>query len=72
MDYRRPIDRQLFGELVSALAGVANSGFETTLLSLAFSCAFFGAFRVGELVAASRRSRDTGLLFTDVVFRALV
>lgn len=54
---------------MAVLACVAETGFEAALLSLAFSCAFFGAFRVGELVAASRRSRDTGLLFLDMVFR---
>lgn len=69
VDSRRPIDLSLLREIVVALASVASTGFEATLLSLAFSCAFFGAFRVGELVAASRRSRDTGLLFMDVAVR---
>lgn len=68
-DSRRPIDQHLLGELVSALPGIALTGFEAILFQLAFSCAFFGAFRVGELVAASKRSRDTGLLYVDVVFR---
>lgn len=69
MDTRRPIDLQLLGSLLAVLPSVAESGFEELLLGLAFACAFFGAFRVGELVAASRRSRDTGLLFSDVLLR---
>lgn len=68
VDSRRPIDRQLLGDLLSILPGVAETGFKATLLSLAFSCAFFGAFRVGELVAAGKRSLDTGLRFADVLF----
>lgn len=69
VDSSRPIDLQLLGELLRILPGVAALGFEATLLSLAFSCTFFGAFRVGELVAAGKRSRDTGLLFADVLLR---
>lgn len=65
-DTRKPIDRHLLRKLLAVLPGVADSGFEATLFGLAFSCAFFGAFRVGELVAASGRSEDTGLLFSDV------
>lgn len=69
VDSRRPIDLPLLGKLVAVLANVAETGFEATLFGLAFSCAFFGAFRVGELVADSRRSMDTGLLFSNMVFR---
>lgn len=69
-DSRRPIDRGLLRELMRVLPAVAVSGFEATLFSLAFSSAFFGAFRVGELVAANKRSPDTGLLFAQVELRS--
>lgn len=46
VDSRRLIDVRLLGELVSALAGVAATGFEVILLGLAFSCAFFGLFEL--------------------------
>lgn len=59
----------MLSELVRVLPGVADSGFEVALFGLAFACAFFGAFRVDESVAASGRSVDTGLLFKDVVMR---
>lgn len=69
VDSRKPIDQGMLRELVRVLPEVADSGFEVALFGLAFACAFFGAFRVGELVAACGRSVDTGLLFKDVVMR---
>lgn len=68
-DVRRPIDRRLLRDMLGVLPVVAESSFEALLFGLAFSAAFFGAFRVGELVAASKRSVNTGLMWADVSVR---
>lgn len=46
--------------------GLGNSGYEVALFHLAFTLAFFGAFRISELVSPSR-CRQGGLMFGDVV-----
>lgn len=65
-DSRKPVSFSLLGSLIAASRTVCSSPFESALLSAAFGLAFFGAFRVGELVPPSRFSLG-GLLVEDVV-----
>lgn len=69
-DTRRPIDKTILRKLIDVLPRVAVLGFEATLFALDFSWAFFGAFRVGERVAVSKKSLTNGILFGDVDIRA--
>ncbi|XP_075128011.1 uncharacterized protein LOC142201079 [Leptodactylus fuscus] len=64
-DTRRPVSFQLLCQLGVSLDGVCSSGLEITLFRAAFSLAFFGALRIGELVSSSK-NKPGGLLFEDV------
>ncbi|XP_063786020.1 integrase/recombinase xerD homolog [Pseudophryne corroboree] len=68
-DDRRPIDIGLLKDLVTAVSGIALGDYEINLFSLAFVLAFFGALRIGELVAKSKRSAETGVMAGDVVIK---
>ncbi|KAM3940554.1 uncharacterized protein RB166_000511 [Leptodactylus fuscus] len=63
-DTRRPLSFQILGDLLGVLGRVCNSDYEVRLFGLAFSLAFFGAFRISELVSPSR-GRPGGLGFSD-------
>ncbi|KAM8952906.1 uncharacterized protein RCH25_043644 [Pelodytes ibericus] len=65
-DQRRPVTGALLLGIVHVLPSVCVSTFEAALFRLAFSLAFFGALRVGELVSPSKR-RAGGVLFEDVI-----
>ncbi|XP_069812969.1 uncharacterized protein [Dendropsophus ebraccatus] len=65
-DARRAISFILLQQLLGSLSGLCSSPYEIRLFHAAFSLAFFGALRVGELVAASR-SAPPGLRIADVV-----
>lgn len=65
-DSRKPVSFVLLGSLIEASREVCSSPYEAALLSAAFALAFFGAFRVGELVPPSRFSPG-GLRVDDVV-----
>lgn len=64
---RRPISLSLLARLVQVLPSVCFSSFECLLFRSAFLLAFFGAFRLMELVAVNRTS-PTGLLFSEACF----
>lgn len=66
MEARRPISFSLLETLVSVASQVCSSPGEAQLLALAFSLAFFGALRIGELVSQAK-GRPGGLLWDDVV-----
>ncbi|KAM3936755.1 uncharacterized protein RB166_000250 [Leptodactylus fuscus] len=63
-DRRRPLSFEVVRDLVGILGRVCMSDYEVALFSLAFSLAFFGAFRISELVSRSRACPG-GLLFED-------
>ncbi|XP_077175219.1 integrase/recombinase xerD homolog [Paroedura picta] len=66
-DPRRPITRAILRQLLGHLPAVARSDFELVLFRAAFTAAFHGALRGGELVARSRSARfSAGLMFSDV------
>lgn len=53
-DSRCPISFSVLSAVVGQLVGVCTSKHEVTLLAI-FVLAFFGAFRVGELVSQNKR-----------------
>lgn len=64
-DVRRPFTFGLLNDLVSACRQVCLSSFKVQLFRTAFLLAFFGAFRISELVAFNRHSHSS-LLLSDV------
>ncbi|CAJ0949968.1 unnamed protein product [Ranitomeya imitator] len=64
-DQRRPISFPLLANLVKASGNVCDSVYEATLISAAFSLAFFGAIRVSEILPSSRH-RAGGLQLDDI------
>ncbi|CAJ0941279.1 unnamed protein product [Ranitomeya imitator] len=65
-DQRRPISFTLLSNLVRVSWSVCVSDYEATLISAAFSLAFFGAMRVSEILPSSR-CRAGGLQLEDLV-----
>ncbi|XP_063775997.1 uncharacterized protein LOC134912640 [Pseudophryne corroboree] len=57
-DARRPITISILRRMAVVLQDVCASDYETLLFTLCFAMAFFGAFRVSELVAASKSARS--------------
>lgn len=64
-DSRRPVSFSLLQVLRNKLGGVCKSGYEVILFKAVFSIAFFGAFRVGELVSPAKQVAG-GLKMQDV------
>ncbi|CAN2389032.1 hypothetical protein PRIEUP_LOCUS17151, partial [Pristimantis euphronides] len=64
-DTRRPVSFQLLWDIGGVLGNVCSSEYEVRLFRLAFSWAFFGALRVGELVSPSK-IREGGIRREDV------
>lgn len=65
-DVRRPVSFDLLQELLLVLPGICSSGYEVTLFRCAFTLAFFGALRIGELIPRSGKQVG-GLLSDDVL-----
>ncbi|XP_069591863.1 uncharacterized protein [Ranitomeya imitator] len=65
-DQRRPISFTLLSNLVRVSGSVCDSTYEATLISAAFSLAFFGAMRVSEILPSSR-CRAGGLQLEDLL-----
>ncbi|XP_077334541.1 integrase/recombinase xerD homolog [Lithobates pipiens] len=64
-DDRRPVSFELLGRICEKLKVVCASGYEVLLFRAAFVLAFFGAFRIGELVSPSKKGRR-GLFVEEV------
>ena len=64
-DTRRPVSFGILQAICGVLVEVCSSEYEVSLFRAAFTIAFFGAFRVGELVSPSR-TVGGGLWVTDV------
>ncbi|XP_077778980.1 uncharacterized protein LOC144326307 [Podarcis muralis] len=66
-DMRRPITFDILSQIHKKLRTVCWSKYEARLFSAAYSIAFFGALRVGELVyEAGQHGFSRGLLLSDV------
>ena len=64
-DTRRPVSFVILQAICGVLAEVCSSEYEVSLFRAAFTIAFFGAFRVGELVSPTK-TVGGGLGVTDV------
>ncbi|OCT76599.1 hypothetical protein XELAEV_18031802mg [Xenopus laevis] len=64
-DIRRPITLSILEGIFGQLGGIAHSPFELLLFRVAFSWAFFGAFRISELVSPNRAGAG-GVLREDI------
>ena len=65
-DTRLPISQGLLLKLINALPYICSSIFEATLFSSAFSLAFHGFLRVGELVLSKRRQAHQVINIKDI------
>lgn len=65
-DRRRLVTFGLLQFLVEKLGRICSSSYEVKLFRVSFCLAFFGAFKISELVAASKKGGG-GLLIQDVV-----
>ncbi|XP_075059429.1 uncharacterized protein LOC142144452 [Mixophyes fleayi] len=68
-DTRHLITPQILTQLMRVLVEVTWDEYEVLLFRIAFSLAFFGAFRVSELVGQAAGHGPTGLLTENVVIR---
>ena len=66
-DKRLPVTLSLC-DLIKILPAVCSSNFEASLFAAAFSVAFFGFFRVGELVSSSGAGLEHVISIADVKF----
>jgi hypothetical protein len=60
-DKRLPITKQLLERIIFSLPSICTNAYEEALFSAAFSLAFYGLFRVGELTVRNRTSDHTVL-----------
>ncbi|OCU00247.1 hypothetical protein XELAEV_18006028mg [Xenopus laevis] len=74
-DKRTPLSFETLNKLLKVVPNVCRDKYETILFKTAFSLAFFGAFRIGELVSPSRSKqgvlniRDIKILGQSVFFK---
>lgn len=64
-DSRRPVTFEILQGIIAQLGSVCSSGYEVLLFKVAFLLAFFGAFRIGELVSPSKKVQG-GLGYQEV------
>ncbi|KAE8592191.1 hypothetical protein XENTR_v10018681 [Xenopus tropicalis] len=62
---RRPLSLPLLSRVFVQLKEICFSGYEESLFKLAFSLAFYGAFRISELISRNKVGNG-GLLLEDV------
>ena len=67
-DKRLPVTLSLLCDLIKILPAVCSSNFEASLFAAAFSVAFFGFFRVDELVSSSGAGLEHVISIADVKF----
>jgi site-specific recombinase XerD len=67
-DYRAPISHRMLTKIITALKYVCSSGYEMLLFKTVFSLAYFGLFRVSELIVCSQMDTSRALTMKDVVF----
>ncbi|KAJ1118244.1 hypothetical protein NDU88_006439 [Pleurodeles waltl] len=66
-DAGRPVTTPLLEKLLKALQVICSSPAEAALFSAAFALAFYGAFRISELVGSSMGDHLGGLQQSDVL-----
>ena len=65
-DSRLPVTPYLLDKILDKLPSVCSSTYESCMFTAAFSLAYFGLFRVGELVADSAKNYAHALHLNDV------
>ena len=65
-DIRLPITRPVLHELVRSLEYTNSSAFQRTLFSAMFLTAFYGLFRIGELLTKSARFACSVVQYRDL------
>ena len=68
-DHRAPISEELLVKICGALNQVCYSEYETFLFRSVFTLAFYGLFRVGELVYTSEHCAHVPLTIKDIKFK---
>ena len=69
-DTRQPITPDLLHKLIAALPTICMSLYEAKMFTSVFTLAFFGLFRIGELVCQNKYVANTNALqFDDIVFK---
>ena len=66
VDTRLPISHDLLEKILNTLNVICYSSFESSLFSASFCLAYFGFFRVGELVVSNIGTVDHALHFGDL------
>ena len=67
---REPITTDLLAKLIAALKPLCDSRYEQHMFKCAYLIAFFGLFRIGELVADSKHSAQKSvLMLSDTILR---
>lgn len=67
-DSRLPITPKILEQVLEQLPFVCSTSYEACMFKALYSMAYFGVFRVGELVADSVKYHRHALLFDDVKF----
>ena len=65
-DCRLPISRKMLEQIIKTLSKIFNSLYESTLFSAAFSLAFHGMLRVGELAQTGNKQSGHKLNIADI------
>ena len=68
IDTRHPVTLDMLSKLPFALQNVCSSRYESMLFTAAFSLAFFGLLRVGEITVSSMMDKYKVIQNTDVYF----
>lgn len=66
-DSRAPISFAILGEICGKLRDICYSLYETMLFKAVYTLAYFGLFRVGELVVTKQSQQHRALMLDDVV-----
>ena len=67
-DYRAPISMTILKKIIATLKHICYSDYETVLFTAAFYLAYFGLFRVSELVICSNKAKGRALTKENVIF----
>ena len=69
-DTRQPITPDLLRKLIGVLPVICMSRYEAKMFTSVFTLAFFGLFRIGELVCQNKYlANNNALQFDDIVFQ---
>lgn len=69
-DFRAPISLSMLNRLVALLSNVCYTEYESSLFEAAFYLAYFGLFRISELVVCSNLTIHRALTKSDVTFES--